>query len=241
MSSHVAPVSPRQAVAIAGLAYALILVLGGFVTAFVFGRVIEQDSAGAAVRTLVDSAALFRGGQVGFIVVLIADVVVAWGLYVFFRRTSRELSVFAAWFRVVYVAVAGAALLNLVVASRLASGDYGTALGEAQVKVFLDAFNYGWRVSLVFFGLHLLLLGLVIARTDDAPTLLGRLVSLAGLAYAACNLTIILLADQQGSARLLTLVLAVLGVPGEFGLVGWLLWRAARPEHETLRATRVSP
>lgn len=234
-SGRLAAVSPRQAVGIAGLAYALIIVLGGFATFFVFGRVIEQDDAAAAVGTLVSSGGLFRSGLAAFVVVLVADVVVAWGLYVFFQRTSRELSLFAAWFRLVYVAIAGAALLNLVVASRLANGaSYAAALGagqrDAQVKVFLDAFNYGWRVSLVFFGLHLLLLGFVIVWSDHAPSLLGRLVSLAGLAYVASNLAIVLLAGQQGSARLVTLVLVVLGVPGEFGLVGWLLWRGARAE-----------
>ena len=252
MSSPIAPVSPRRAAAVAGLAYALIIVLGGFVTFFVFGRVIRQDAAAAAVRTLVDSDVLFRGGLVGFVVVLIADVVVAWGLYVFFQRTSRELSLFSAWFRLVYVAIAGAALLNLVVASSLATGDgYAAALGsgqrDAQVTVFLDAFNYGWRISLVFFGLHLLLLGFVMVRSDYAPSLLGRLVSLAGLAYAASNLAMVLLAGQQSAARLALLVLVVLAVPGEFGLVGWLLWRAARAEREvtgdaeTVRGGRAAP
>lgn len=230
-STAIGPVSPRQAVGIAGLAYALIIVLGAFSTFFVFGRVIEQDDAAAAAGTLVGSDALFRGGLAAFVVVLIADVVVAWALFVFFQRTSRELSLLVAWFRLLYVAIAGAALLDLVIASSLANGPgYATALAagqrDAQVKVFVDAFNYGWRIGLVFFGLHLLLLGLVIVSSDYAPSLLGRLVSLAGLAYVASNLAIVLLANQHGSARLVTLALVVLGVPGEFGLVGWLLWRA---------------
>jgi hypothetical protein len=55
-------------------------------------------------------------GLVAFIIVPIADAVVAWGLYALFQRTSRELSAFAAWFRLLYVAIAGGALPHLLVA-----------------------------------------------------------------------------------------------------------------------------
>lgn len=231
MSTPGAPLTHRQAAAVAGVAYVLIIVLGGFSTFFVFGRVVQQTNAAGAVSALLNPPVLFGSGVAAFVATLIADVVVAWGLYVLFQGTSRELSLFVAWFRVVYVAIAAAALLNLVVAFRLADGaGYASALEavqrNAQVMVSVDAFQYGWRVGLVFFGVHLLLLGFVMVRSDYAPSLLGRLVSLAGLAYAVNNLAFVLLAGHQGYGRLIQLVLTVLAVPGEFGLVGWLLWRA---------------
>src|SRR6266511_1140514 len=68
--------------------------------------------------------------------VLIADVVVAWALYVFFQRTSRELSLFAAWFRLLYVAIAAAALLNIPVILKLVDGTGSvTALEKGQRDV----------------------------------------------------------------------------------------------------------
>jgi hypothetical protein len=173
--------------------------------------------------------------------VLIADVVVAWALYVFFQRTSRELSLFAAWFRLVYVAIAAAALLNILVVLKLVDGTgYATALEtgqrDAQVMLSLDAYNYGFFLGLVFFGVHLLLLGFVMVKSDYAPGILGILVALAGLGYVMINLARVVLPNYRDYEDLLLLLLVILGLPGEFGLVGWLLWRGgkARPATSVL-------
>src|SRR5262249_52364453 len=159
--------------------------------------------------------------------VFIADVVVAWGLYIFLRQISSELSLFAAWFRLIYVAIAGAALLNLLVAVKLVDDTgYATAFEatqrNAQLLLFLDAYNYGWFIVLVCFGVHLLLLGLLIVQSDYVPSVLGILVGLAGLGYVVGKLTFVLLPDY-GDALLV--LIAVLAIPGEFGLTAWLLWR----------------
>ena len=196
----------------------------------------EPDNPAATVENIVDSEALFRSGIAAFIIVLVADVVVAWALNVFFQRTSRELSLFAAWFRLLYVAIAAAALLNLLVVLKLVDDTgYSTALEkgqrDAEVMLSLDAYNYGFFLGLIFFGVHLLLLGFVMVKSDYAPSILGTLVALAGLGYLAINLARVVLPDYRDYENLLLALLVVLAVPGEFGLVGWLLWRGgkARP------------
>jgi hypothetical protein len=173
---------------------------------------------------------LFRSGIVAFIFVLIADVVVAWALYVFLQRTSRERSLFAAWFRLIYVAIAGAALLNLLLAVKLVDDTgYTTALEpgqrDVQTMLSLDAYIYGWRIGLLFFGVHLLLVGYVMVKSDYVPSILGRLVAWAGLGYVLTMLAGVLRPDQKD---LLLLLVAVVAIPGEFGLVGWLLWRGGK-------------
>jgi len=223
-------ISPRRTAVIAGVAYAVLIVLGLFFNFVVLG-LIEPDDAAVTVDNIGDAGLLFRTGLVAFIVVLIADVVVAWGLYVFFQRTSRELSVFAAWFRLLYVAVAAAAVLNLLVAAKLVDGTgypatLETVQRNAQVMLSLDGFIYGWRVSLVAFGVHLLLLGFVMVKSRYAPRALGMLVGLAGIGYVLTSLVGILMAAFD--RNLAVLLLAVVTVPGEFGLTTWLLWKAGR-------------
>jgi hypothetical protein len=227
-----AAIPQRRAALIAGLAYVIITVLSFFAISVLDGPT-EPDNPAATVGNIVDSEVLFRSGLAAFIIVLIADVVVAWALYVFFQRTSRELSLFAAWFRLVYVAIAAAALLNILVVLKLVDGTgYATALEkgqrDAQVMLSLDAYNYGFFLGLVFFGVHLLLLGFVIVRSDYAPSILGILVAVAGLGYVVVNLTRVVLPDYRDSEDLLLLLLVVLGLPGEFGLIGWLLWRGGK-------------
>jgi Domain of unknown function (DUF4386) len=227
-----AAIPQRRAALIAGLAYVIITVLSFFAISVLDGPT-EPDNPAATVDNIVDSEVLFRSGLAAFIIVLIADVVVAWALYVFFQRTSRELSLFAAWFRLVYVAIAAAALLNILVVLKLVDGTgYATALEtgqrDAQVMLSLDAYNYGFFLGLVFFGVHLLLLGFVIVRSDYAPSILGILVALAGLGYVMINLARVVLPDYRDFEDLLLLLLVVLGLPGEFGLIGWLLWRGGK-------------
>jgi Domain of unknown function (DUF4386) len=233
--AHQAAIPQRRAALIAGLAYVVITVLSLFAISVLDGPT-EPDNPAATVENIVNSEVLFRSGLAAFIIVLMADVVVAWALYVFFQRTSRELSLFAAWFRLVYVAIAAAALLNLLVILQLVDGTgYSTALEkgqrDAQVMLSLDAYNYGFFLGLVSFGVHLLLLGFVMVKSDYAPSILGILVALAGLGYVVINLARVVLPNYRDYEDLLLLLLAVLAAPGEFGLIGWLLWRGgkARP------------
>jgi len=228
---HQTEISHRRAALVAGLAYVVITVLSLFAIS-VFDAA-EPDNPAATVDNIVNYEALFRGGLAAFIIVLIADVVVAWALYVFFERTSRELSLFAAWFRLMYVAIAAAALLNLLDVLNLVDGTGVSAALEqgqrnTQVMLSLDAYNHGFFLGLIFFGVHLLLLGFVMVRSDDAPRLLGILVALAGLAYVVINLARVVLPDYRDHEDLLLPLLVVLAVPGEFGLIGWLLWQGGR-------------
>jgi len=238
---HQVVVSRRQAAICAGLAYAILNVLALFANFFVLTRLTVPDDAAATVRNITGSELLFRGGIAAFVVVLVLDVVVAWGLYVLFQRTSRELSLFAAWFRLVYVAISMAALLHLLLAVRLADAAGSTTALEkgqrdAQVMLSLDAYAYGWRIALVVFGVHLLLLGFVMAMSADAPRLLGGLVALAGLGYVAMMLAGVLMPDFEERKGLFLLLLAVVAVPAEFGLAIWLLWKGGRGEPDAGRS-----
>ena len=229
--AHQAAIPQRRAAVIAGLAYVIITMLSLFAISVLDGP-IEPDNPAARAGNIVNSVVLFGSGIAAFIIVLIADVV-AWALYVFFQRTSRELSLCAAWFRLLYAAIAAAALLNTLLVLKLMdrTGD-STALEQgqrdAQVMLSLDAYNYGFFLGLVFFGVHLLLLGFVMVKSDYAPSILGILVALAGLGYVVINLARVVLPNYQDYEDLLLLLLVVLGLPGEFGLIGWLLWRGGK-------------
>jgi hypothetical protein len=151
----------------------------------------------------------------------------------FLQPTSRELSLFAAWFRLVYVAIAGAALLNLLAVLKLVDGGgYTTALEagqrDVQVMLSLDAYVYGWSIGLVAFGVHLLLLGIVIAKSSHAPRILGILVAAAGVGYVLRHLALVVLPNFEDYKDFSLLLVAVLAVPVEFGLPVWLLWRGGR-------------
>jgi Domain of unknown function (DUF4386) len=235
MATRTVDMSPRQVALIAGFAYLAISVLALFANFLVRERLVDPDDAAATVSNIVTSEVLFRGGIAAFLIVFILDVVVAWALYVFFRRTSRELSLLAAWFRVVYAAIAGTALLSLLLVLQVVdTAGYSTAFAvrqrNAQAMLFLDAYDYGWSIGLVVFGAHLLILGLVIVTSDYAPSVMGILVALAGLAYLVGNLARVLLPNYGNHEGYFLLLVAIFAVPAELWLTGWLLFRGGKPK-----------
>src|SRR5262249_13014740 len=145
MTGRIADLSPRQAAKLAGFAYVVISVLALFAYFFVKDRLVVPGDAAATVSNLAGAEGLFRIGIAALVVVFVADVVVAWALYIFFRPVSGDLSLLTAWFRLLYTAISAIALLNLLVAVLLVGGaDYATALGvgqrDAQVLLFLAAY-----------------------------------------------------------------------------------------------------
>jgi hypothetical protein len=241
MTEQASGISQRTAAKIAGFGYLIIIVLALFANLVALQGLVQPGDAAATVRSIAASGQLFRSGIVALMAVLVSDAVVAWALYVFFRRTDRDLSLLAAWFRLLYAAIFGIALLNLLVVVALVAGpDYATGLGaaqrDAQAMLFLDAYDFGWAIGLVCFGIHLLLLGLVIVRSDDVPAWLGILLMFAGLGYLADSLGSFLLSNYEDYQTFFTLVVFLPAIAGEFSFTGWLLLRGGK-----VRAPRANP
>jgi hypothetical protein len=226
-------VSPRAAAVLAGIGYVALFALGIFANFFVREGLIVTDDAEATATNIAASEGLFRLGMISFLVVFVLDIVVAWALYIVFRQASRDLSLVAAWSRLVYTVFLGVALVFFFQALQLMGG--AASLGvfttdqlNAQALVALDTFNATWLIGLVAFGLHLTLLGYLILRSGYAPRALGYLLIAAGAAYAIDTTAHILLSNYADYETGFTAMVAVPAVIAEgwFGL--WLLLRAGR-------------
>ena len=112
MTSLVGDISLREAALAAGFGYLVIFL-------FSFGNIrreklIVRGDAAATARNIMASESRFRVGIATWMVILAADVVVAWALYVLLAPASEGLSLLTAWVRLVYVAVAAVAMVNLL-------------------------------------------------------------------------------------------------------------------------------
>jgi hypothetical protein len=154
--------------------------------------------------------------------------VIGWALYIRFQAVNRSLSLLAALFRVVYATMLGVALTNLVSALQLVGGAdflkaFGTDQLQAQMMVLLSAFQSGWDLALIIFGLHLFVLGLLVFGSSKGRALrvLGILVIAAGLGYIVDGCGKLLLPDYSLTVGAYTFV-------GEALLMFWLLWKGIR-------------
>jgi hypothetical protein len=201
--------------------------------------VLEPGDAAGAAANIAESEALFRAGLVAFGAIFVIDVLVAWALYILFRPVSNGLSLLAAWFRLVYTVFLGVVLISLFLAVRLVSDtDFLTANGaqhrDSHVLMMLDAFNYGWLIGLIPFGIHLALLGYVILRFGAGPRALGFLLVMAGAAYVFDTLAHALVANYDDYASVFLMIVALPAVVAELGFTVWLFTRGGK--HQQISA-----
>ena len=223
--TDIADVSLRQAAVIAGLGY-LVIFLFGFSNVRREKLVVRGDAA-ATAGNILGSESRFRAFIASWIVMLVADVVVAWALYIFLKPVSESLSLLTAWVRLVYVAVAAVAVVNLLSVPGILSGvDDSEAFQpdqrNAQAMLFLRSYDFGFNVGFVFFGLHILGLGYLIVRSDYIPTVLGVLLIVASVAYLIDSFACFL-SSSYGSNEAHSLVFAIPAIISELSLTVWLL------------------
>ena len=218
--------SIRGACLTAGIALLLmsvVAIFGNFVA--VRGLITEGDAAQTA-QDITASEGLFRLGIASLVVVIALDVVIAWALYRVFSPVHAGLSILAAALRLVYSAVFMVAIAQLVGVARLLGDDaYRAAFGadqlNAQAMLEIGAFTDVWYVSQLLFGLHLFVLGFLAYRSGYVPRLLGVLLAIAGLGYAADSLGAVLSTGPWTAISSFTFL-------GELLLALWLVIRAGR-------------
>jgi len=233
--------TPRTAARIAGVSYVILFALGIFSNFIVReGLIVTGDAQGTA-GNIAESEGLFRLGMVGFLITFFLDVIVAWALYIVFRKSNRDLSLLAAWFRLVYTVFLGAALIYFFQALQFLGdaaflGDIDTTQRQAQALVALETFNSAWLIGLAAFGIHLILLGGLVLQSRYAPKALGYVLVAAGAAYVIDTLAHTLLGNYTDYETLFVIIVAVPAVIAEgwFGL--WLLLRAGKDQPVESRA-----
>ncbi len=214
----------RRIARIAGASYLVMFVLA-IVANFLAleGLVVEGDPL-ATTANIADSPELLRAGILAFLLIVLLDITLAWALQVVFRSVNRDLSIVMAWFRLGYSVMLGVSLVFLVQALTLATSAAPAADAQAvQTMQAVDNFQTTWQLGLCLFGVHLVLLGALVARSRFAPRVLGYILAFAGLAYAADTMAHLVLTDYSTVSGLFLVMVALPSMVGEGWLGIWLL------------------
>jgi len=175
----IAGASPRLKARIAGLLYLIIFIAA---------------PSGAATAT-----------PAKMIITLACDTGVALILYELLKPVSRSVSLLAALFRLIFVAVMAFNSLSY----------FGAAVSPGRAHS-AAAFDIGYGIAMVPFGVHCLLIGYLIFESIFLPRILGVLMALAGLGYLT------FLWPWLGSHLFFPYIL-IPGILGEGSLTLWLL------------------
>jgi len=224
-------ISLRQAALSAGFALLAMSFAAPFADKYAYPRLVIAGNIGQTVQNIATHRGLFVAMTLAYLVNFICDLVVAWALYVLLTPVNRALSLLTAWFRLLYTAIALAGAFKLVTVYNLIDTPYDLTLFgpvqlNAQVKLLVDSFRSDWNMALVLFGIHLVLLGWLVARSGYIPRLIGVYLSLDGVAWIVNSLSSTLFPGAN-LAFLYVFFLA------ELALMIWLLvrgWRIPAPD-----------
>ena len=214
----------RAAASSAGIGILLLAALATFGVLFAVDGLVTPGDASRTARHIGGSEMLFKLGIVSLLVTAAVDVVVACALYRVFRRTSSDVSLLAAVFRLAYATVFVVAVSHLVGALRLLhepSGAFSALQNQARALSEVQAFHDDFSAGLALFGAHLLLVGYLAYGSRFVPRLLAALVCLAGAGYLFDSLARVLSNGSLPEAATVTFV-------GEFLLGVWLLAKGRR-------------
>ncbi len=223
----------RPAALIAGIGYVLLFGLAIFANFFVREGLVVADDPATTAANIAESNTLFRLGLVAFLAIFLIDIVVAWALHLVFRDGNHDLSLVAAWSRLVYTVFLGVATIFFFQAlayydTPAVAGAIGVAERNAHALVGLELFNTTWLIGLAAFGLHLVVLGALVVRSVGTPTWLGPTMIVAGAAYLVDTVAHTVLANYADHADVFLVMVSVPSVIAEGWLGLWLLTRAGR-------------
>ncbi len=209
-----------------GITIVLMAAGGGFSYGFVFNSILIPNDAAATFAKLQSSSMLFRAGILSFLGVIVCDILCAWGLYHLLRDANEGLAQLSAWFRVAFAATF-AALLSFLL-SVLPLSEH--AANAVQIHQRLTTFNDAWSLALVLFGVHLLLVGYIVATAGNIPKILGFLAMFAALCYIGTSIAALIIPNYAFYKPSVEAVLSAPMALGELVLGLWYLIKGGKAE-----------
>ncbi len=223
---NVKPISLSKAALIAGLTLLGLAIVAPFAEMYALPKLIVSFNASETAQNIIANKSLFVMAILAYLLAFILDLIVTWALYIFMKPVNEDLSLLTAWFRLVYTVISLVALNNLVTGYRLlTTPEYLTIFQPEQLHVqamiFLKAFRNHWYFGLIFFALHLFLLGYLAIKSDFIPKIMGILLIITGLGYLLNTLKPYLFPSVNTDFALYTFF-------GELIFMVWLLIKGSR-------------
>jgi len=209
---------------ISGIAYLFIFITGFYANFAVVESLIDLSDASITFENISKNLGQLFNGIAGFVIMILADALLVWTLYKLLKNVNRKLSLLASAFRLINVIFFGLALSKLIIVYVLMNGsDTGDASPD-RVLMLVQSFDRIWIVGLIFFGVHLMMLGFLILRSNTVPNWIGYLLMLASAGYVIDGLANLFLPAYEDLQNIFMLIVVVPGVVGEFSLTVWLLF-----------------
>ncbi|MEP2669475.1 MAG: DUF4386 domain-containing protein [Cyclobacteriaceae bacterium] len=219
-------ISLSKAAIIAGIGLLIMTLTVPFAEFKIIPDLVSPDSASETAANITNNIFIFNLAIFLIFITIVADIIVAWALYVFLKPVNKSISLLTAWFRLLYTGVYLVAVTNLIKVFTLTKGESYFLINSQEeisefVLFYIKSYKYEWFFGLVLFGLYLILLGFLVLKARYVPNIMGWLLIIAGLGYVIGHLKVFLFPELNTSFSMYTAM-------GELVFMLWLLIKGSR-------------
>ena len=210
----------RTIAKITGYSLVLMALIAGFSLGFAYTQFIDPSQLEFAQKNLTENLKLYKFMLVGILLVVILDILVSWTLFQYFKNDSKKLAMGSFIFRIFYSLILCIATYYLTI-----------NIGQTNDKIVLEnykLFEKVWSFGLIIFGIHMLIVGLLMKLHKLIPKVLWYLTIIAGASYILVHLLKTTLPQFTESTDTLNNILALPMALGELGLAVWLIIKGGK-------------
>jgi len=216
----------QKAAVFSGIALLVMTVAAIFAQGYVHSSLVVEGDAATTLKNIQASQGLFRLEVLGWLIIIIMDLIVSWGFYLFLKPFHPGYALLAGGLRFLYTVILAIAVSDLVITNSVVqNAELGTSSDTVaqQAMDSITAFEAIWSFGLIIFGLHLIADGLIAWNTTKIPKVISLLVIIAGFSYSLIHFMYHFIPQIENVTGLLELILMGPMVIGELGFGIWLL------------------
>ncbi|MFH4965715.1 DUF4386 domain-containing protein [Gaetbulibacter sp. M235] len=227
----------KQLGKISGIAYAMIFLAGFYSNFAVLESLIDSSNLSITAANFINNHSQFENGLIGFVVMLFFDLVLVWLLFGMTKSISKNISYISSFFRLLHALLFGFALFKLWEIYQLTFNASNSTNLQNSVSELLFDFDTLWTVGLIFFGVHLILLGYLAIKSTYIPKALGVLLLLAAVGYIVDGIVKLFMSNYADYKDIFEVIVIMPSVIGEFSFTVWLLIKGFNKKHFKILTT----
>ena len=198
---------------LAGVLYLLVIGCGLFSELGVREVLFLPEDFQQTMVNIQGSLGLLRLGVALDMLMVLADIGLAWFFFILFRENFPRLSSLAAFFRLVQAAIIAVNLIHLLqipALFQLVNVTTESKWVAQQIGYLIESHRMGYLLSGIPFGMSCVILGYMMYKSGWFSRILGAMVCIAGFSYLIDSFTNILLPHYAAQSEILVLATAVI-------------------------------
>lgn len=213
-------INQRQLSKLTGISLVVMTIAAGVSMGMVYMPVFEMGETQFAEQ-LPEIRIPLIFGILGWLVILICDFLVSWGLYKIYERKDKTKSKIMGILRLIYSLILMGAIFQLIRATFVTSG-------AEEVYRLLQNFQSIWQFGLIIFGMHLLYLAALVCEKKTIRQAISVLLFIAGIGYVLSNTADLFIVNYEEMRSSVEAIFILPMILGELGLAIWLLIKGGK-------------